>query len=187
MQIPLESVVDHYYTAIILVVVAFITSRILYITRFRNYVSTRELEMVNNTLDNVVKERTKELSTTNILLKNEIEIRIRFEKELKKALMRAEEADRLKTLFLANMSHEIRTPLNGIMGFSDLLKNQAAGQDEKCNRFIEIIHKSGEQLLKIIDDILDISMIESNQLKIHKIQFSLNDLMQDYPGLFHDL
>jgi signal transduction histidine kinase len=178
MQIPLESVIDHYYMAIILVVVAFITSRILYTTRFRNYVSTRELEMVNSTLDNAVKERTKELSTTNILLKNEIEIRIRFEKELKKALMRAEEADRLKTLFLANMSHEIRTPLNGIMGFSDLLKNQAAGQDEKSNRFIEIIHKSGEQLLKIIDDILDISMIESNQLKIHKIQFSINDLLR---------
>ena len=178
MQIPVESVVEHYYMAIILVAVAFITSRILYTTRFRNYVSTRELEMVNNTLDNVVKERTKELSTTNLILKNEIEIRIRFEKELKKALMRAEEADRLKTLFLANMSHEIRTPLNGILGFSDLLKNQAAGQDEKNTRFIEIIHKSGEQLLTIIDDILDISMIESNQLKIHKTQFSINDLLR---------
>ena len=183
LQIPVSSLVNQYYTAIILVVVAFITSRILYNTRFRNYISNHELELVNNTLDNIVKERTKELSTTNILLKNEIEIRIRFEKELKKALMRAEEADRLKTLFLANMSHEIRTPLNGIMGFSDLLKSQVR-QNEKCDRFIEIIQKSGEQLLKIIDDILDISMIESNQLKIHKISFSLNDLLQDTQDFF---
>jgi signal transduction histidine kinase len=184
MQIPIDSVVNQYYTAIVLVVVAFITSRILYNTRFRNYVSNHELAVVNNTLDTIVKERTKELSTTNILLKNEIEIRIRFEKELKKALMRAEEADRLKTLFLANMSHEIRTPLNGIMGFSDLLKNHTAGKDEKCDRFIEIIHKSGEQLLKIIDDILDISMIESNQLKIHRLPFSLNDLLRDTRDFF---
>ena len=128
MHVPFTSVVSQYYTAIILVAVAFITSRILYITRFRNYVSNHELELVNTRLDTIVKERTKELSTTNLLLKNEIEIRIRFEKELKKALMRAEQADRLKTLFLANMSHEIRTPLNGILGFSDLLKNHTGGQ-----------------------------------------------------------
>jgi signal transduction histidine kinase len=178
LQMPVEPVMNQYFTAVVLVAVAFITSRILYLTRFRNYISHREFESVNNTLDNIVKERTKELSSTNILLKNEIEIRIRFEKELKKALMRAEEADRLKTLFLANMSHEIRTPLNGILGFSDLLKNHSAGQDEKRDRFIEIIHNSGEQLLKIIDDILDISMIESNQLKIHKLIFSLNELLQ---------
>jgi signal transduction histidine kinase len=178
MQVPFGPLMNQYFTAIALLVIAFITSRILYMTRFKNYISNHELEAVNNTLDNIVKERTKELSSTNILLKNEIEIRIRFEKELKKALMRAEEADRLKTLFLANMSHEIRTPLNGILGFSDLLKNQAAGRSEKSDRFIEIIHNSGEQLLNIIDDILDISMIESNQLKIHKVSFSLNELLR---------
>jgi signal transduction histidine kinase len=184
MHIPMESLVSQYYTVIILVVVAFIISRILYVSRFRNFISNHEMELMNNTLDAMVKERTKELSTTNILFKNEIEIRIRFEKELKKALMRAEEADRLKTMFLANMSHEIRTPLNGILGFSDLLKNSMAGTNEKTDRFIDIIHKSGEQLLTIIDDILDISMIESNQLKIHKTPFSLNELTRDTKEFF---
>jgi signal transduction histidine kinase len=177
MHIPVLSAINQYYTVIILIAIAFITSRLLYATRFRNYISNHKLEIANATLDHNVKERTKELSTTNTQLKNEIEIRIRFERELKKALVRAEEADRLKTLFLANMSHEIRTPLNGILGFSDLLRSQIVPED-KINRYIEIIHQSGQQLLTIIDDILDISMIESNQIKIHKVSFSLNNLMK---------
>jgi signal transduction histidine kinase len=184
MQVPLLSVVNQYYTVLILIAIAYITSRLLYATRLRNYISSRQLENINETLDHKVKERTKELSMTNIQLKNEIEIRIRFERELKKALVRAEEADRLKTLFLANMSHEIRTPLNGILGFSDLLKAQHIDM-EKMERYIEIIHNSGQQLLKIIDDIMDISMIESNQIKIHKIAFSLNSLLRDTHEFFN--
>ena len=178
MHTPIFSVINEYYTVFILIIIAYITSRILYDTRLKSYIINHKLEVANKTLDHKVKERTSELSTTNIQLKNEIEIRIRFEKELKSALLRAEEADRLKTLFLANMSHEIRTPLNGILGFSDLLKSQIT-TDDKLKHYIEIIHQSGQQLLKIIDDILDISMIESNQIKIHKISFRLNSLMKD--------
>ena len=183
MQIPIWSVVNQYYTVFILLAIAFIISRVLYDTRLKSFISNHQLEIVNKTLDHKVKERTQELSTTNIQLKNEIEVRIRFEKELKNALVRAEEADRLKTLFLANMSHEIRTPLNGILGFSDLLKGQNV-QEENYDRYIEIIHQSGMQLLKIIDDILDISMIESNQIKIHKVPFHLNNLIRDTHDFF---
>ncbi|MBN2274137.1 MAG: hypothetical protein JXK95_07380 [Bacteroidales bacterium] len=183
MQIPILSVVNQYYTVFILIIIAYITSRILYDTRLKNYISKHQLEIANKTLDQKVKERTAELSATNIQLKNEIEVRIRFEKELKNALVRAEEADRLKTLFLASMSHEIRTPLNGILGFSDLIKSQIKPED-KNSHYIEIIHQSGQQLLKIIDDILDISMIESNQIKIHKVPFRLNVLMKDTLDFF---
>lgn len=183
MQIPVLSVINQYYTVFILVIIAYITSRILYDSRLKSFIINHKLEVANKTLDHKVKERTLELSTTNIQLKNEIEIRIRFEKELKDALVRAEEADRLKTLFLANMSHEIRTPLNGILGFSDLVKTQIKPGD-KNSHYIDIIHQSGQQLLKIIDDILDISMIESNQVKINKVSFHLNHLMKETYDFF---
>ncbi len=178
MHVSFESIVNQYYTVFILIFIAFITSRLIYGTRFRTFISSRELEKLNLTLNQKVEERTQELSETNIQLKNEIEVRIRFERELKKALVRAEEADRLKTLFLANMSHEIRTPLNGILGFSDLLKSQEI-PEEKRKRYYDIIYNSGQQLLKIIDDILDISMIEANQIKVNKTYFYLNNLLKD--------
>jgi signal transduction histidine kinase len=178
MQVPILSVIERYYIAIVLVIIAFIISRILYNSRFNNFITRHQLETTNRNLDDLIKQRTKELSSTNLLLKNEIAVRIRFEKELKKTLLRAEESDRLKSIFLANMSHEIRTPLNGILGFSDLLMNMET-RDKKSNRYLTIIHKCGEQLLQIIDDIIDISLIESNQLKIHNVTFHLNDLLKD--------
>ncbi len=185
MHVSFESIINQYYTVFILIVIAFIASRLIYGTRLRTYISSRELEKMNLTLNEKVEERTQELSETNIQLKNEIEVRIRFERELKKALVRAEEADRLKTLFLANMSHEIRTPLNGILGFSDLLKSQEI-PEEKRKRYYDIIYSSGQQLLKIIDDILDISMIEANQIKVNKTHFNLNILMRETFDFFNN-
>jgi len=88
-----------------------------------------------------------------------------FEQELIKAKEKAEESDRLKSAFLANMSHEIRTPMNGILGFTSLLK-QAKGSIEEQREYINIIEKSGFRLLNIINDIIDISKIESGQMKL---------------------
>ena len=88
-----------------------------------------------------------------------------FEQELIKAKEKAEESDRLKSAFLANMSHEIRTPMNGILGFTSLLK-QAKGNIEEQREYINIIEKSGFRLLNIINDIIDISKIESGQMKL---------------------
>ena len=88
-----------------------------------------------------------------------------FEQELIKAKEKAEESDRLKSAFLANMSHEIRTPMNGILGFTSLLK-QAKGNIEEQKEYINIIEKSGFRLLNIINDIIDISKIESGQMKL---------------------
>ena len=80
--------------------------------------------------------------------------------ELNAAKERAEEIDLLKSAFLANMSHEIRTPMNGILGFSNLLKEPSLS-GKKQKDYIQIIEKSGARMLNIINDIIDISKIES--------------------------
>ena len=82
----------------------------------------------------------------------------------------AQEASEAKSMFLANMSHEIRTPLNGIVGFTELLKD--SGLQEEQSEFVEIIEKSSENLLEIINNILDLSKIESNKVEIEDIAFN---------------
>ncbi len=101
-----------------------------------------------------------------------------YEKELIAAKKRAEESDHLKSAFLANMSHEIRTPLNGIIGFAELLclDNLETAQRQK---YVQVVRTSNNQLLQIIDDILDISKIETHQLTISLSVFSLNQLMKE--------
>jgi len=82
----------------------------------------------------------------------------------------AEEASAAKSIFLANMSHEIRTPLNGIIGFTELLKN--SDLDDENREFVDVIEKSSENLLAIINNILDLSKVESNKIEIDEILFS---------------
>jgi signal transduction histidine kinase len=89
------------------------------------------------------------------------------EKELIEAKNKAEESDRLKSAFLANMSHEVRTPLNSIIGFSELLADPDFGEEEK-SEFIQHIISNGRSLLSVISDIMDISKIESGEIKIRK-------------------
>jgi PAS domain S-box-containing protein len=94
----------------------------------------------------------------------DISERKHFEKELIAAKEKAEMSDRLKTSFLANMSHEIRTPMNGILGFADLLKEPGLS-GEQHQEYVSIIQKSGDRMLNIINDIIDISKIESGLMK----------------------
>ena len=100
------------------------------------------------------------------------------EENLKKAKDKAEEADKLKSAFLANMSHEIRTPMNAIIGFSDMLLHEDFTPDEK-QEFANIIKTSGDTLLKLIDDIIDVSIIEAGQLKINKSPYYANTLLKE--------
>ena len=90
---------------------------------------------------------------------------------------KAEQSDLLKSSFLSNMSHEIRTPMNGIIGFSQLLIHET--NPEARNNYINIINESGETLLKLINEILDLSEIESGQGKIVSKPFNLNRLLKD--------
>ena len=102
----------------------------------------------------------------------------KINKELQKATVKAKESDQLKSAFLANMSHEIRTPMNSIIGFSSLLA-QPQTSAEKRKRYTDFIQKSGNHLLRIIDDIIDIAKIESNQLKIEKSYFAVIPFLQN--------
>ncbi len=103
--------------------------------------------------------------------------RKKAELNLINALEKVTESDRLKSAFLANMSHEIRTPMNGILGFSDLLKEpNLSGEEQK--KYIEIIEKSGARMLNIINDIIDISKIESGQMKLSMSETSVNDKLE---------
>ncbi|WP_439183341.1 PAS domain S-box protein [Carboxylicivirga taeanensis] len=102
-----------------------------------------------------------------ISLKNKNEALNQVNLELKQAKIKAEKADRLKSIFLANMSHEIRTPLNGIIGFSDLMVNSHGDDIEERKYYIQVIRQCSDNLLNIVNDILDISAIENGTLEIH--------------------
>jgi len=108
---------------------------------------------------------------------------INQKKELKIAKEHAEKSDRLKTEFLHNMSHEIRTPVNGIMGFSNLLYKDDLTVEER-DEFIKIIHHNSEQLLRIIDDILEISKLETKQVRIQNAETNLYRLLSDMHAVF---
>ena len=110
---------------------------------------------------------------------------MKIENELKEARDRAEQSDRLKTSFLANMSHEIRTPMNGIIGFANLMRDPGLEEDKK-DLFLKHIDQSSNQLLHIIDDIIDISKIESGQLKISNKPVRINLVLDEiYSSFFH--
>lgn len=98
--------------------------------------------------------------------------------DLVAALAKAEESDKLKTAFLSNMSHEIRTPMNGILGFSELLDDDNLTSEER-RKFLDIINTNGQHLLSIINDILDIARIDSNQLIVNNTDFYLNQMLDD--------
>ncbi|MDX9880458.1 MAG: PAS domain S-box protein [Prolixibacteraceae bacterium] len=97
--------------------------------------------------------------------------------EITLAKEKAEEGERLKSAFLANMSHEIRTPLNAILGFTQMLISEDDLPEEQKNEFTSIVNRSSENLLQIINDILAISQLETNQLQIFKKQFNVNDML----------
>ena len=105
------------------------------------------------------------------------------EQKLMKAKNKAEESNALKTEFLNNMSHEIRTPLNGILGFSELLDSSDL-TEEKRKSFVSIIKSSGKQLLHIIDDILEISRLETKQVKVMNEEVCLNNVLFELFSVF---
>lgn len=105
---------------------------------------------------------------------------------LKKETQKAQTSDKLKSSFLANMSHEIRTPMNSIIGFSNLLASDDIREDQKLN-FINYIKTSGEILLNLIDDIIDIAKIEAGEIKINKKECNLNEVFDELHKSFEEI
>jgi len=102
--------------------------------------------------------------------------------EAEKAKQLAEESDRMKSAFIANMSHEIRTPLNAIVGFSNLLANVETKEEK--DQFLKIIESNNEYLLQLINDILDISKIESGKMEFNYSAFNLDELFTEQEKAF---
>jgi len=108
----------------------------------------------------------------------------RQKEALKIAKEKAEKSDQLKTEFIYNLTHEIRTPMNGIIGFASLLENDDIDKSDQ-KHYLNIIQNSTSQLLRIIDDILEISQLVTKQVNIQKSEFNLNDLLTELHSLFN--
>jgi PAS domain S-box-containing protein len=105
-------------------------------------------------------------------------LRKKTDEDLKKALIKAEESDQLKSAFLANMSHEIRTPMNGIIGFSEFFLEPNLSELRR-KEYAKVVINSGKRLLSIVNDILDISKIEAGEIKLNYKPVSLNKLLNE--------
>lgn len=112
-----------------------------------------------------------------IILKN-INERKEAERNLLDAKRKAEESDKLKTAFLSNMSHEIRTPMNAIVGFSDLLSDEHLKPEERRD-FISQINQGADDLMRLIDDIIDIAKIEAGQVNVHIAECFVRDMFKE--------
>jgi PAS domain S-box-containing protein len=121
------------------------------------------------------KKKRKELEEANLQL-------IKFGNDLNKTLAELKIANRTKNTFIANMSHEIRTPMNAVIGFSDLLSSTIT--DEKQKTYITSIQDSGKTLLRLIDDILDLSKIEAGQMEIKREAVDIKNIFDEVTRFF---
>jgi signal transduction histidine kinase/ActR/RegA family two-component response regulator len=129
-----------------------------------------------------VRIRTEELTGANENLRLEIDAREKAQKDLRTAKEEAESANKAKSTFLANMSHEIRTPMNAILGYSQILKH-SKNIDSSEKSKIDTILNSGDHLLHIINDILDISKIEAGKMELNSVDFDLIELIDEISAM----
>ncbi len=183
------SVIVHppFYRTVWFIILIILSLGLLIITIYR--IRVRRIRNLNNRLSKLVSERTHELEVRNLeIAKQNAELenhRTRLEElveertqDLVIAKERAEESDRLKTAFLENLSHEIRTPMNAIIGFINLLTEKI---DDKMSReyYLRIIHESGRSMLRLIEDIIDFSRMQTGQLQPEYSECNASELIRN--------
>ncbi|GAK52732.1 sensor protein [Candidatus Moduliflexus flocculans] len=149
----------------------------------------RELEAYRQNLEQIVAQRTAQLTEANAQLSQEIVTRTEVEQELRRAQElalqaknAAETANQAKSEFLANMSHELRTPLNGILGYAQLLRREK-GLNEFQEKGLDIIERSGNHLLQLINDVLDVSKIEARKMELVAVTFQFPAFLQEITSM----
>ena len=136
------------------------------------------LKEFDQKLETEVKIRTKDIQ-------EELNKRLEIDLDLKKALKNAEDANYLKNAFLSNMSHEIRTPLNGIIGFSNLLVTELSiMENQELYEFASGIQESGDRLLHLLNNIIDISRIEANDMEMKLTPCNSNEIIESVTNLY---
>lgn len=144
-----------------------------------------ELQELNLSLEQKVMERTSELSITNEFLMKEVIARKKHETELKLARNEAEKANKAKSEFISRMSHELRTPMNSILGFAQLFSMGELSPVQR--RGVDHILTSGNHLLKLINEVLDISKIEAGKMSLSVEQIKVKEAISEAIDLVHPL
>jgi signal transduction histidine kinase/ActR/RegA family two-component response regulator len=170
-----------------------LTDSILLLTQKINNTRQNMLSRVTDAIDDSVKkvERLNSILIVFVLISaavlfwyivNTIRTQNRLIQQVSDSEKKTKEAARVKENFLANMSHEIRTPMNAILGFTNLLQHK--NLDEESGFYVQTIQRSGENLLSIINDILDLSKIEAGMMRIERAPFSLQGLLHSIETMF---
>jgi signal transduction histidine kinase/DNA-binding NarL/FixJ family response regulator len=120
-----------------------------------------------------------QLEQANEELKREIDQRLEVEQQLTSARLAAEAANQAKSVFISNMSHELRTPLNGILGYVQILRKNTATLSGEQRKGLAVIERSGEHLLTLVNDLLDLAKIEAGRIEINPQDIDLNQLLSD--------
>ncbi|MGC4041547.1 MAG: ATP-binding protein [Flavobacterium sp.] len=162
------------------IIIAFVINLIINLIYTRRLVY-HPLDLVRRALESGNRRAIRELKRTTgefSYIGNLFEENINQKLELIKAKIKAEESDRLKSSFLANLSHEIRTPMNAINGFTELILNTKVSESEKLE-YLNVIEKSGKNLVGIIEDLIEMSKIDSNQLTPNLTVINLDSLVSE--------
>jgi signal transduction histidine kinase/CheY-like chemotaxis protein len=131
----------------------------------------------------LLEESNASLSAMNERLRREVEERLAMEKQLAAATLAAETANRAKSVFISQMSHELRTPLNGILGYAQLLQRNGASLTESQRDGVRTIERSGEHLLNLVNDLLDLARIEAGKLEVRTEVVDLHALLDHVTDL----